>query len=337
MRGIDLARFQFDYDLTFGALLMHPAGHVYHRYGGRDYRDASRWLDMRSLEELLIHTLGDHKAREASALQAAVRAEEPLRMEEIPAFQSRDKGACIHCHSVLPALYQEDLANGRWKPEQRWRYPSPLRLGFDLQRIEQRKVLEVGPGSPAAAGGLLPGDRITGLAGACVMTASDVMYQLDQFPFEGGRLSLEVERDGTSIELQLELPAAWKQGTPLSFSWRPFKWGFTPAPGFGGPALDRQALLAAGLIKPEHEGRQPFALRVNYLVTWGENKRFGQAAHAAGLRKNDIVTSIGGHQDFENPGHFHAWWRLTQRAGDKVELKILRAGKALTLSIKVQA
>ncbi|MGK0219385.1 MAG: putative metalloprotease with PDZ domain, partial [Planctomycetota bacterium] len=227
-------------------------------------------------------------------------------------------------------------ANDRWRPEQRWRFPSPLRLGFDLHQAEQRKVQNVDANSLAFAAGLLPGDRVTGLAGACVMTASDVMFELDKFPYEGGRLNLEVQRDGERQRLLLDLPAAWKQGTPLSFSWRPFKWGFTPAPGFGGPALDREALLAAGVIKPDHQGDLPFALRVNYLVTWGENKRFGKAAESAGLRKNDIVTSIGGHTDFENPGHFHAWWRLTQQAGDKVELKILREGKALTLSVKVQ-
>ena len=35
MQGVDLEQFQFDYDLTWAALFLHPDGTVFARYGGR--------------------------------------------------------------------------------------------------------------------------------------------------------------------------------------------------------------------------------------------------------------------------------------------------------------
>ena len=60
-------------------------------------------------------------------------------------------------------------------------------------------------------------------------------------------------------------------------------WGFTPAPGFGGPPLSTVELEAAGLSTADAPGA--FAFRVQYLVTWGDNRRFGQAAAKAGTAR----------------------------------------------------
>ena len=56
MRGVDLLRTSFDFDLTFAALLMHPNGYVYHRYGGRDERAPDWWLGLESWEQVLERT-----------------------------------------------------------------------------------------------------------------------------------------------------------------------------------------------------------------------------------------------------------------------------------------
>ena len=53
MRGVDLARFRFDHDLTLALLVLDGEGRVLHRYGGRDERGPERWLDEASFAEFL--------------------------------------------------------------------------------------------------------------------------------------------------------------------------------------------------------------------------------------------------------------------------------------------
>ena len=327
LRGIDLARHPFDFDLTFAALLMHPDGHVYHRYGGRDERGADTWLSLASLERVLTVTLDEHVRYRAAPRPPAARP--PLVLERVPAFVKRDRGECIHCHSVFPALYEEARAEGSWSEDQRWVYPPPARLGLDLERDDQQRVSAVRPGSPAAVAGLAVGDRLLRGGGASLVTSADLMHLLHGLAPEGGELALAIERGGSERELVLRLPAGWKRGTALEFSWRPFKWGFTPEPGFGGQALGPEEKVALGLA------REAFAFRVTYLVTWGENARYGEAAQRAGLREGDVFLAVGGKRDFASVDHFHAWWRLERAPGTSLALEILRAGEPRTLTLEI--
>ena len=65
---------------------------------------------------------------------------EPLFIEDVGAFAAKDKGECIHCHSVFPALRTEALAQDEWGTDGDWLYPPPSRLGFDLDRDDQQSV-----------------------------------------------------------------------------------------------------------------------------------------------------------------------------------------------------
>jgi hypothetical protein len=327
LRGVDLARMPFDFDLTFALVLLNADGHVYHRYGGRDERGADVWLGEASLERVLTMTLAEHEAYRARPAPPAPRP--PLRLEEVPSFKRRDKGECIHCHSVFPALYEEARDAGRWSEDERWVYPPPGRIGLDLERDEQRRVVAVAPGSPAAAGGLAVGDLLLRAGPQSLLTSSDLSQVLHDLGAGPTALALFVERDGQPRELTLALPAGWKRGTPLEFSWRPFKWGFTPDPGFGGQALEAHEKSALGLAA------DTFAFRVNYLVTWGEARRFGEEAVRVGLRQGDVFLAAAGKRDFASVDHFQAWWRLTRTIGERVALELLRAGKRVDLELAV--
>lgn len=76
-------------------------------------------------------------------------------------------------------------------------------------------------------------------------------------------------------------------------------------------------------------------VRVTYLVTWGENRRFGEAARRAGLREGDVVLGAAGVRDFASIDHFHAWWRLTREVGETVVVETLRDGTRRSLPIDV--
>lgn len=332
MRGVDLARWRFDWDLTFAAVVAHPDGTIHHRYGGRDDRGADHWLTEASYVAFLEAGLATHHAYLRGATPAP-ELDPPLRIEEVPAFARKDKGECIHCHSVYPALHEEARKRGGWSLADVWVHPPPGRIGIDLDRDEQRRVLRVDEGSAAERAGVRVGDRLTRLGRVPLATASDLMAALDELPNAGARAPLVVERGDGEVTLDLALEAGWRVGTTEEFAWRPTKWGLTPAPGFGGPQLDAGDKRALGLAP------DAFAFRIQYFVTWNENRRYGQAAGRAGLRSGDVVVGLKidgeAKRDFAGQEHFHAWWRLTLRPGDDVEVLVLRAGEEQGLPIEV--
>lgn len=313
MRGVDLTRWRFDWDLTFAVVAAHPDGTILHRYGGRDERGADHWLGTESLTDFLEAALASHALHEPVERPAL----EPRAIEDVPVFAARDKGDCVHCHSVFPSLHAEAREQERWEADDLWVYPPPGRIGLDLDRKDQQLVTSVGEGSPAAQAGLRRGDRVLRVGDVRVATASDLMHALHELPAQGGEVPVQLERG----EVSLELEPGWKLGTPLEFSWRPSKWGLLPAPGFGGPVLKPEELRAAGLAP------QTFAFRINYLVTWGENSRLGQAAQRRGLRKGQIVLGTSQKRDFASIEHFHAWWRLTRAVGEEFDLILWEDGQ----------
>ena len=337
MRGVDLSRYVFDFDLTFAALTMHPDGRIYHRYGSRDSRAADVWLSSASLEFVLQESARDHAKYDAKEKRrsqtpsfglAKAKVGKPVVMEGIPSYQKRDKGMCIHCHSIHPAFYEEAIAAKTWQPEKKWVYPDPSRMGVDLDADQQRLIINVVAKSPAEKAGLKRGDQITRLNNVSIASAADLMFALDGLPGSATTTQVEIQRDDITEVVDLKLGKNWKVGTPQTFAWRPFKWGLTPAPGFGGPQLSVEELAGLNI-------KTAFAFRVQYLVTWNENRRYGQAAAKAGLHKGDVVLSLSGKSDFDSVEHFHSWWRLTRKVGETVKIEILRNGKRDTLDLKV--
>lgn len=327
LRGVDLARYAFDFDLTFSVLLMHADGHVYHRYGGRDFSSPTVWLGLESLESLLRAALVEHEAY-AAAPQTRV-APAALRLEAVKSYARRDKGECIHCHMVLPALHEEALAAGTWREGDLWMYPDPARIGLVLDPVDQARIVSVEAGSAAAAGGLLAGDRLVALGEQRVLTATDVQWALHHAEPTATEVVVRYVRDGAESEGVLTLADGWRVGSPLDFSWRPFKWHLVPQVGFGGPLVSDAERRRLGLAA------DAFAMRVNYIVTWGEFSRYGNEATRAGLRKDDVVVSAGGRTDFASIEELHAWWTLTREPGETVEVVVLRGGERRVLEVNV--
>ena len=325
MRGVDLNVWTFDWDLTFAAMAMGADGTVLHRFGSRDARPPEHWLTAASWQQFLEAGLRSHRAARGGDPPRAPEAP-ALTIEGIPAFAERDRGECIHCHSARPALRIEAQKRGDWNRDMLWVYPPPSTVGIDLDRNNQALVTEVAPGSPAAKAGLRAGDRLANFA-----TATDFMAWLDGLSAEGAKEPLEIVPAGEakSRNVELELPAGWKAYGAKEFAWRPSKWGLSPAPGFGGPVLDAPALAKLGLSE------DAFAFEVDYLVTWGENQRWGKAAAAAGVRDGMIVLGTEEKRDFLSIDHFHAWWRLQVEPGSTVRLAIWKHGELTFIRLPV--
>lgn len=336
LRGVDLDTWTFDFDLTFAVLLAHPDGTVYHRLGTRDHTSAESALSEPALARLLREGLATHRAHVASGEAPPARAARTL--DDVPAWrekmQERRRAgqkpmACYHCHFVFDAERHQALRDGRWRPDMIWRWPTPGQVGLTLDPLEQERVVAVRADSPASRAGLRADDRLLSLDDQRVLSGSDVSWALERARGGARALPLTWARGDERLEGTLTLEAGWEVGDALTFAWRPSKWQLVPSPGFGGPALspeDTQRLgLAAGT----------FALRVEYLVTWGPEARFGEVAVRAGVRKGDVVLGVNGRVDFDSHDHFQAWWRLTLHPGETARVELLRDGARRVVELTV--
>jgi S1-C subfamily serine protease len=209
-----------------------------------------------------------------------------------------------------------------------WVYPDPARLGLEVERDDQTRIARVDPGSPAAAAGLQPGDRIRTLDGAPILTRADVQWRLQQLPFAKCDVALLFERAGARRSATLALRRRLEGLRSVRVRVAALQVEPAAHPGFGGKLRRRTRMRALGLEPAQ------FAQRVGYLVTWGEKANSGRNAQAAGLRKDDVVPAIGGKSDFAT--------RTTCRRGSgsrrrrqRVELVVLRDGERRTLRMKV--
>jgi len=330
LRGFDLARYPLDFDLTFLAVTATADGRILHRYGGRNGRDPEAFLSLDSFASFLEASLATYRSLPPAS--SAAKAPDPRTIEASPSFRRKDaekRVDCVHCHMIGDFRHRDDVAAGKFRPEQRFRFPDLARVGFEVERDRQSTVAAVAADGPAARAGLRVGDVIATAGGARIATRADLQWQLDRAPATATRLELEVMRDGQPATLALALGERWKECDAREYAWRPYKWNLEPAPGFGGKSLDSAEKRELGL--PE----DAWAMRVGYLVTWGERAVTGQAAQAAGLRKNDIVLSVAGESRFDGEDHFQAWFRFTQRVGTKIELVVLRDGRRRTLKMEV--
>lgn len=337
MAGVDLNLFTFDYDLTFAALLMNADGTVYHRYGTRDAASATGLLSMASLVRLLRETLDDHRVYMANP---APPVAQPRRtVEQIPTMarkieerkRSGKKPECVHCHMVNGET--DDTAREEKKfslKDVLGRWPVAEKVGLTLDVDDPALVRGVRAGSAAAASGLRAGDRLLRLGSQRLRSQADVGWVLHSTPTVGGEIALEYLREGDMAMLsRLELKPDWNLANEQEFSWRSSMWGLRPQPGFGGQALSAAEREKLGLPA------DGFALKVGYIVDWGNDAATGRSVHKAGLRKGDVVLAVGGKKDFHSELHFQSWFRFTQKPGTRISIELWRQGERKVIEVPV--
>lgn len=330
MRGVDLELLRFDFDLTFAVLLMHPDGTVYHRYGGRNAESPTAWISMSSFLRLLGDTLVDHAVYRERPTPPAFRAKRTI-MDDARFVKrlGEKRDQCIHCHMIYSAEREAGLAAGTFATDDIWRWPGPDRLGLTLDPERQSLVTAVAKRSPAAQAGLEAGDLLQAISGQGVRTANDVQAVLEDTGKHGVVLPVTVRRAEELMTLRFDLEPGWKIADPWAFAWRPSKWPLTPNPGFGGVNLSATAKRELG------RRAGALAFRVTYLITWGEEARFGKNAQKAGVKKVDILLGVEGATELRNHDHFQSWFRLKATAGASVQLEIARGKERLTVTLPV--
>jgi len=338
--GLDLRKFQFDYDQSFHAFLMNADGTIYGRFGTRsESKDETQDMTMqgfaRALEQALTwhKSYPDNKARFAGKTGYAPPVGKP---EDYPMLSGKYTSelnydgnvvqSCIHCHQVREAERRFYRDAGKTIPEHvLYPHPLPKVIGLTMNSLEAAEVKAVAEGSIAAEAGLRAGDRIAKLNGSPILSIADMQHVLHQFP-ASGVLQAELVRGGRPTTAELTLPVGWR--TKSDISWRATTWDLRRA-AFGGMALeplpdDERSKLGIAADR--------LALRVKHVGQYGDHAK----AKQAGWVKGDVITEFAGSTAPLTETQMLAHSLANHKPGDKIRAKIRRGEKEVAMVIPVQ-
>lgn len=327
MQGVDLAQFQFDYDLTWSAMMLDSAGTVLARYGGRSADGPMSVNSIDGFRRTMQRVLNVYPQRtEHTDWFAAKKGPKPeygrpehMQVEVVrnALNAGNNNKACIHCHNIHDAQHQLAEANGTYDPQKVWKYPPTQNLGFTLDVNEGTRVTAVEEGSLADRADLQVGDNLVSANGQRLLSLADVQFVLHFLP-EPATLSLNVDRAGSQRTLTLELPNGWRRS---DISWRVSMYGMYPRPGLWIDSLPADQKESLGL--PDDQ----LAVIVKGL--------FGEAVRTSDLKKNDVIVNLDGKSHAMTPGQFHEQIRLKHfKRGSVMQLEILRDGKKRNIDVQ---
>ncbi|NDB76549.1 MAG: hypothetical protein EB141_13060 [Verrucomicrobia bacterium] len=171
--AIELAKFQFDYDLSFSTLFFNADGTLYGRYGSwshqKDPAEKTTAGYKRSLEAALaIHTAYPvNKAvlagKQGGPTPFATPVEIPLlagRYKRDLDWEGKVVGSCVHCHQIGDAYRAFYRDQGKPLPSELiYPMPMPETVGVTLEPDQIARVKSVVSGSIAAQAGVQAGDE----------------------------------------------------------------------------------------------------------------------------------------------------------------------------------
>ena len=337
--SLDLRRFQFDYDLSFSAIMFNGDGTVYGRYGSwqhqKDPLDKTTGGFKKALEAAL--TLHQGYPANKSALSGKQGGPTPYQTPiEFPAlagkYQSRLDwngkvvASCVHCHMVGDAFRAYYRSQGKPVPVE-WIYPQPSieTLGITLATDEAATVKAVAADSPAARAGVQAGDSFTALNQQPLISIADVSWVLHRAP-DSGSLVATLYRGGKLLETTFDLPSGWRLRSDIGK--RVGSWPMR-AMAFGGMKIDDipdEERAALGLDKTQ------MALRILYVGEFGEHA----AAKKEGFKKGDILTRVGDLQRRLTESALIGDLLLHHLPGEKIPATVLRGPERLELKLPQQ-
>ncbi len=338
--GLDLSRFQFDFDQSWAAFFLNADGTIYGRYGTRSHQHES--ADDVSLDgflDTMQSVLALHKRypdiRSTLASKVGPKPEVAVP-EQFPRLKEKYTSAlnygpevarsCIHCHQVGEAYREFHWIEKKSVPTQ-WiyAYPHPKIFGLVMDPNKAATVKSVTDESLAAEAGFQAGDKLVALNKQPLVSVADIQWILHQRT-EAGTLTFEIIRAGSTKDIELKLPENWKELGDIS--WRASTWGL-------------RRMVTAGLtFEPvTADQRKEFeldadavALRIKHVGQFGEHA----AGKRAGFKVDDILAEIDGIARPLSETELIAHLLRTKRPGDKVAVSLLRQGKPLKLEWPIQ-
>ncbi len=337
--ALDLSRFQFDYDLSFSAIMFNGDGTIYGRYGSwlhqKDPLNKTTASFKKALEAALVVHGGypGNKAALSGKQGMPVPYQTPVEFPKLAAkYQSKLDWdgkvvqSCVHCHMVGDAYRAYYRSRNQAVPAE-WIYPQPSieTLGITLATDDIARVEAVAGDSPGAKAGLMPGDVFTALNGQPLVSIADVSWVLHRAP-DSGALSALVIRKGAQAALSIDLPSGWRMKSDIGR--RVGTWPMR-AMAFGGMKMDDipdEERASLGLDK------QQMALRIAHVGQYGEHAK----AKQAGFKKDDILVEAGDLKQRMTESAIIGYLLQKHRPGEKIPSVVLRGGKRLDLMLPQQ-
>ena len=336
---LDLARFQFDYDLSFSTLFFHGDGTLYGRYGSWQHQRDARDATTASFEQALQGALALHRGYPANKAALAGKqggptpfqtpVQIPMLAERYPRelnWEGKVVQSCVHCHQIGDAFRT-------WHREKKeplplpliYPQPEPQTIGLTLAADSAAQVEAVAPGSIAARAGVLPGDVLTTLAAQPLISSADLSWALHRAADED-QLPLQLQRGARSQSLTLTLPSGWRTRSDISR-----RVGTWPMRGMATGGLVLEDLSDADRTQRGLD-REQMALFVKGLGQFGKHA----AAKNAGFQKEDIVIEFDGEKKRVTEGVLLGRLLTKRLAGERVQATVLRAGQRQDLTLPMQ-
>jgi len=327
MNGVDLARFEFDYDNTWQAFFLDADLNVYARYGGRDAASPESRLSKESLLTTMREVLDAHGLRQRDPASPAARQaihptpEKPLHPNDFPLLRKHHNG-CLHCHQVQEYRLLQSFADGAFDRKLLFPFPLPENLGISFLRSHGHQVEEVAAGSPAAKSGIVAGERVLRAGKVPIRSEEDFRWVLHRHR-GASELVLELQSGETAgaenagRKVVIALPEGWWQG---DVSWRKSLRSYPVVWGFLGYSVGSEERKEAGL--------EVDSLAIKVVSLRGQS---GGLAKSLGLAKGDLIVSLAGTSPLLTLEQFKSEVLRRYAPGDEVCVEILRAGQRLEL------
>ena len=338
--GLDLSRFQFDYDQSWAAFFLNADGTIYGRYGTRSHQhDSADDVSLDGFLDTMQSVLDLHKRYpqvKASLVAKTGPKVEVAHPEDFPSLKERYTSSlnygpevarsCIHCHQVGEAWRDYYRVTKKALPaEILYPYPHPKILGLVMDPAKAVTVKSVSDNSLAHRAGFQAGDKLVSLQGQTLISTADIQWvlhqQVDQQP-----LSFKVLRADSEKELQVSLPENWKELGDIS--WRSSTWSLRRM-ALGGLVLES---ISEDQLKEQGVTQPSVGLRIKHVGQFNANA----AAKRAGFKLGDILLSVDGASSRISESDLLVRLLRNKRPGDQVPVTLFREGKELKLDLPIQ-
>jgi serine protease Do len=337
--ALDLSLFQFDYDLSFSAIVFNADKTIYGRFGSWTHQKNQHEKSTAGFRRALERALELHKGYPANKAALAGKQSPPSPYQtpvNIPTldgkyrleleWQGKVVPSCVHCHQIGDALRTVHRNKREPLPEALiYPMPAPETIGLTLAQDSVGKVESVAADSIASRAGLKAGDDIVSAAGQLIISVADLAWVLHRTS-SSGSVPMVAKRGLESVYVALELPAGWRMKSDISR--RVGTWGMR-AMATGGlqleelPDAERSAKALAA---------DSMALRVKHVGEYGKHA----AAKRAGFQKEDVVVAVGSWNKRMSEGELIGRLLLAHPAETTVNATVLRGGQRLELKLPMQ-
>lgn len=288
---------------------------IYLRYGGRDAASASTYLDTESFDTALELGLKEHQQYKLGQGSRMLFEKKFIQPKDIASLNENviKKNNCVECHLIADyqaiELEKRGLLN---KIQDMYLSPDIKTIGIELN-IPKGLIINSATG---AARDLKEGDLITAIDQVSVLTFADLQYQLDKVDRNSKSLIISIERNGVVTDHTITLPSEWWV-TDLSHR----KWSIEPQLYLEAEPLSQQEKLALQL---------PTAGFASIITKLGIDHLMYEAHE---LKVGDMITAVNGIQTNHLTQDLSTHIKLSHRAGDTVQLSIIREGAEMTLPL----